>query len=88
MARSSTEAEHRVVVFAVVEINWVTHLLHELCFPLSKTLNVYCDNVGVTYLCRNLAFHSHMKHFSIDFHFVRDQVEKNQIWIQHIHAAD
>ena len=29
-----------------------------------------------------------MKHIAVDFHFVRKQVQQNQVHIVHIHAAD
>ncbi|KAH0773283.1 hypothetical protein KY290_010420 [Solanum tuberosum] len=45
---------------------------------------VFCDNIGVTYLCRNPVFHSRMKHVAIDFYFVHDQVESGKISVHHI----
>lgn len=29
-----------------------------------------------------------MKHVAIDFHFVREQVERKQLEVAHLHAAD
>ena len=49
---------------------------------------VYCDNVGATYVCANPVFHSRMKHIAIDFHFVREQITKNQLRVSHVHTAD
>ncbi|XP_069144606.1 uncharacterized protein [Solanum lycopersicum] len=45
---------------------------------------VLCDNIGVTYMCRNPVFHNLMKHFAINSHFVRNQVESRQISVHHI----
>ncbi|KAH0751494.1 hypothetical protein KY285_004642 [Solanum tuberosum] len=88
IARSSTEAEYRAVASALAETNWVTNLLKELHVSLPQAPTIYCDNVGATYLCANPVFHSRMKHIAVDFHFVRKQVQQNQVHIVHIHAAD
>ncbi|XP_047249876.1 uncharacterized protein LOC124885677 [Capsicum annuum] len=43
---------------------------------------------STTYICANPVFHSRMKHMAIDFHFVREQVERKQIDGAHLHAFD
>ncbi|KAL8156325.1 hypothetical protein AgCh_001427 [Apium graveolens] len=78
-ARSSTEAEYRAVASAVAETNWLSNLLFELKCPLQSAPDVFCDNVGTTYLCRNPVFHSRMKHIALDFHIVREQVSAKQL---------
>lgn len=88
VARSSTEAEYRAVAAAIAESNWVVNLLRELKYPLQDIPTVYCDNVGATYLCHNNVFHSRMKHIAVDFHFVRDQVQKKELYVTHVHSAD
>lgn len=53
IARSSTEAEHRVVANALAELLWVRNLLLEMKLPVSDTPTIYCDNISVTYLSEN-----------------------------------
>ncbi|KAH0764589.1 hypothetical protein KY285_000460 [Solanum tuberosum] len=84
VAKSSTEAEYRAVASVVAELNWLTNLLQGLRVKLPCPPKVFCDNIGVTYLCRNPVFHSRMKHVAIDFHFVRDQVESGRNSVHHI----
>ncbi|XP_070003574.1 uncharacterized protein [Nicotiana sylvestris] len=88
VARSSTEAEYRAVASALAEINWVMNLLNELHVSVPQAPTIYCDNAGATYLCENPVFHSRMKHIAVDFHFVRKQVQQNQVRIVHIHTVD
>lgn len=88
VARSSTEAKYRAVASALAEVNWVQKLLAELHVQLPEPPIIYCDNVGATYLYQNPVLHSRMKHIEVDFHFVRDQVQRNQVRVQHLHAAD
>ena len=88
IARSSTEAEYRAITSALAETTWVKNLLFELGIILPKSPIIYNDNIGVTYLCENPVFHSRMKHIAVDFHYVRDQVHRKLITINHIHAAN
>ncbi|GJS12092.1 RNA-directed DNA polymerase, eukaryota [Tanacetum coccineum] len=50
------------------------NLLRELRTPLSSATLVYCDNVGVVYLCPNTVQHQCTKHIEINIHFVGDLV--------------
>ena len=88
VARSSTEAEYRVVATTASEVIWLTSLLRELMIPMAGPPTIYCDNIGATYLCSNPIFHSRMKHIAIDFHFVREKVQSNQLCISHVSSAD
>lgn len=49
---------------------------------------IFCDNVGTTYFCGNPVFHSHMKHITINFHFVRDQVQKGAVQVRYMNSED
>lgn len=88
VARSSTEAEYRAVATALAESNWITNLLSELRVSLPDKPQILCDNVGATYLCQNPVFHSRMKHIAIDFHFVREQVERKMVEVRHVPSSD
>ena len=88
VARSSTEAEYRVVASTTSEIAWIQSLLQELAISPTSTPTIYCDNVGTTYLCANPVFHSRMKHIAIDFHFVREKVQNGSLRVSHVSSND
>ena len=88
VARSSIEAEYRLVAATTSEINWICSLVTELGITLPTTPVIYCDNVGVTYLCSNIVFHSHMKNMAIDYHFIRDQVQSSALRVTHVSSTD
>jgi hypothetical protein len=46
------------------------------------------DNLGATYLSANLIFHARTKHIKVDYHFVRDRVNKKVIQIRFIFSKD
>ena len=88
VARSTTEVEYRVIATATAELNWVINLLKELGINITSTPIIYCHNVRATYLYANPVFHSRMKHITIDFHFVREQVVRRQLCVSHVHMVD
>ena len=88
IARSSTEAEYKAVTDATAELIWIKYLLRELQFQLSSTPILWCDNVGVTYLASNPVFHARTKHVEIDYHFVREQVNSQELRIGYISTKD
>lgn len=55
---------------------------------LSNTPSVYYDNIGVTYLCTKLVYHSKIKHVSTDYHFVHDMVSTDQLRVAHVSSKD
>ncbi|CAJ2637864.1 unnamed protein product [Trifolium pratense] len=88
VARSSIEAEYRAVATATTKIMWISKLLSELHIPLLKPPLLLCDNVGATYLCSNPVLHSKMKHISLDYHFVREQVRDGKLQVSHVSTKD
>ena len=88
VARSSTEAEYRVVANTAAELRWVCSLLTELGVTLTQPPVVFCDNVGATYLSANPVFHSRMKHLALDFHFVRENVRSGALRVTHVSTKD
>ena len=88
VARSSTEAEYRVIVTATVKLQWVKSLLSELLIPVQSPPTLFSDNLGATYLFTNPIFHSCMKHFAIDYHFVHDLVQSSKLLAAHVSAGD
>ncbi|KAJ0576016.1 putative RNA-directed DNA polymerase [Helianthus annuus] len=57
VSRSSTEAEYKALANAAAEVSWVQNLLKELHALPSTSPNLYCDNMGATYLCSNPVYH-------------------------------
>lgn len=88
VARSSTEAEYRAVATAASEVMWIRNLLSEIRVHQRNPPKILCDNVGATYLCANPVLHSRMKHISMDYHFVREQVQANQLHVSHVSTKD
>jgi hypothetical protein len=88
IARSSTESEYKAVANATAEMMWFRSLLSELGFSLSHLADLWCDNIGVVYLSANPVLHARTKHIELDYHFVRELVQLNQLRVRHISGDD
>lgn len=82
------EAKYRAVATAIQELMWLTNLLKEFCVPIQQPPRIMCDNVGATYLCSNPILHSRMKHISMDYHFVREQVQVGNLHVTLVSSKD
>ena len=58
VAHSSTEAEYQAFASCAAEVLWIKNLLSELHVPCSIFPQLFCDNIGSTYLFVNFVFHS------------------------------
>ena len=88
VARSSTEAEYRVVAFATAEVAWLENLLFELGVPCSKPPVLLCDNQSALNMCANPVFHNRSKHIEINYHFVREKVEQGLLIVRYVPTQD
>lgn len=88
IARSSTEAEYRAIAATTAEVLWVQNLLRELGHTPTTKPALYCDNMGATYVAANPKFHSKMKHLGLDYHFVRENVQNQNLRVSYISGND
>lgn len=88
VSRSSTESEYKALANATAEIMWIQSLLKELGNFQSRSPNLWCDNLGATYLSANPVFHARTKHIEVDFHFVRERVAEKLLKIRFISSKD
>jgi hypothetical protein len=73
---------------ATAEVMWVQSILHELRIACSRSARLWCDNMGAKYLASNPIFHGRMKHIKVDYHFVRDRVQKELLEVRFISTDD
>ncbi|KAF5470759.1 hypothetical protein F2P56_011250 [Juglans regia] len=88
IARSSTEAEYKVVANTTCELLWIQSLLKELEIFLPDPPTLWCDNLAATYLSVNPVLHSRTKHVELDFYFVRDRVATKTLTVSFVPGKD
>ncbi|KAJ9689323.1 hypothetical protein PVL29_014817 [Vitis rotundifolia] len=74
VARSSVEAEYRVMTLATCELIWLRQLLQELRFGKDEQMKLVCDNQAALHIAFNPVFHERTKHIEVDCHFIREKI--------------
>lgn len=88
VSRSSTESEYKAIANATAELIWVQTLLRELGIKSPRATKLWCDNLGAKYLSSNPVFHARTKHIEVDYHFVRERVQKKLLDIYFVPSGD
>jgi len=78
-ARSSAEAEYRVMAHTSCEMMWLKNLLLELGFRQPGHIPMFCDNQFTIYIAQNPVFHERTKHIEVDCHLVKDAWTKKVV---------
>jgi hypothetical protein len=81
---STTEAEFVAAVSAGQEILWLRHLFTELGLIINSPSTLHIDNMSALSVARNPEHHGRMKHLDLRFYWLRDEIEKGTIRVQHI----
>lgn len=84
VAASSTEAEYIALFEAVREALWLKSLMNSVNIKLEDPIKIYEDNQGCISIANNPSCHNRSEHIDIIYHFVREQVENNVIFIEYI----
>nr|CAN83877.1 hypothetical protein VITISV_014760 [Vitis vinifera] len=92
VSRSSAEAEYRSLAIATADIAWIIQLLRDLHVTLSVPPKILCDNQSTIFMAVNPITRPRSKHIAIDYHFVRELVDKGTLKIDfvpsHLQLAD
>ena len=65
------------------EVVWLHILGLEIEFK-HKSMRLGCDSQSAIFLKRNPTYHSKMKHIYVQYHFVRDMVERNKVLLKKV----
>lgn len=84
MSRSSTESKYKAIANATAEVMPIQTLFRELDISSPRAAKLWCDNLGAKYLSSNPVFHARTKHIKVDYHFVRERVQKKLLEIDFI----
>jgi len=88
IAKSSAEAEYRAMSATVSELEWISHLLHDLCIPPPLPIVPYCDNKVAQHIVANPVFHERTKHLNINCHYTRDKIVEDFLQTAHVSSRD
>ena len=76
----STVTEYMAVAKAVNEAIWLRGLLEDLGVG-KKHIDMFCDSQSAIHLAKNQVFHARTKHIDVRYHFVREILEEEEIFL-------
>ncbi|KAJ2982478.1 hypothetical protein NUW54_g10750 [Trametes sanguinea] len=75
-------------VSAGQEVLWLQNLLTEFGFDVSAASRLRIDNLSALSVAKNPEHHGRMKHLDLRFYWLRDEVAKGRIAIEHLRTSD
>ena len=84
VALSTMEAEYMALTEATKELLWMRRFLTELGYGNDDPVDLFTDNQSALALSKNPVSHARAKHIDVRHHFVRDAIQDNVVWVQHI----
>nr|KAJ0186081.1 hypothetical protein LSAT_V11C900483530 [Lactuca sativa] len=87
VAISTAEAEYVAAGRCCAQLLWIQNQLLDYGFKFSKT-PIYCDNTSAIQITQNPVQHSKIKHIEIRHHFIRDNVEKGKVVLEHVKTSE
>nr|KAJ0222487.1 hypothetical protein LSAT_V11C200097470 [Lactuca sativa] len=87
VAISTAEAEYVAVGRCCAQLLWIQNQLLDYGIKFSKT-PIYCDNTSAIQITQNPIQHSKTKHIEIRHHFIRDNVEKGKVVLEHVKNSE
>jgi len=81
-ALSSTKAEYIALSEVAREVRWLRSLFYELGFAQVQPTKILGNNEGSIALAKNPQFHKWAKHIRVQYHSIREQVQKGEITVK------
>jgi hypothetical protein len=89
VSRSSTEAEIQALDQAVVEVEWLRWLLHELGYAPKDPTIVFQDNMSCIQIANGEADPSpRTRHYAMRYFYVKQAVEEHSVVLKYLATTD
>ncbi|XP_042008926.1 secreted RxLR effector protein 161-like [Salvia splendens] len=85
VALSTIESKYITITEAMEEAIWLNGVLSELKF-VKASPTVFSDSQSAIQLCKNPVFHDRTKHIDKRFHYIRDIVENDEVFLLKVHT--
>nr|GEV79998.1 zinc finger, CCHC-type [Tanacetum cinerariifolium] len=84
VALSSCKAEFMAVTAAACQALWLRNMVSFLTGEGAQRVQLLVDNQSAIALMKNTVFHGQSKHIDTKYHFIRECVERDQIYVEHV----
>ena len=73
---------------ATTQALWIAKYFEEINLPISKPIIIYANNNVVISNSMNDKNHCHTKHIDVHYHFIKKQVDANDVLFKHILSSE
>jgi hypothetical protein len=73
---------------ATCEVVWLRRLLQDVGKEQKEPTMIKCDNQSSIKLANNPIFHARTKHVDAQFHFVREELQSNEIALMYCNTCE
>jgi hypothetical protein len=87
IALSTTEVEYMEATHGSKEAIWLQRLCSGIGFE-QKAMKISCDSQSTIFLEKNPTYHSKTKHIDVQYHFMRDMVERNKVLLEKVDTLE
>ena len=87
VALSTVKAEYIALSGAAQEAVWLKQLNQDLT-GISEPVVIYEDNQSAIAIAKNPQFHGRVKHINLKYHFIREQVNNNNIELKYCQTSE
>jgi len=87
VATSTAEAEYISASINVKRILWIKNMLYEI-FKKDYPITLYMDNKASQKIIENGEINSKLKHINIRYHFIIDNISRNNIKVKYINTLN
>ena len=87
VALSTAEAEYVALSAAAQEAVWLKQLKQDLTGK-NETVMIHEDNQSAIAIAKNPQFHGRVKHINIKYHFIREQVNNDNIVLKYCQTSE
>jgi hypothetical protein len=84
VALSTVEAEYIALYVAVRKAVWLRKLLEDLFGHEMDSIIIHCDNQRCVKLSDNPVFHNKSKQIEIEYHYIKDMVQRKAVHVQYL----
>ncbi|GKA03534.1 zinc finger, CCHC-type containing protein [Tanacetum coccineum] len=84
VALSSCEAEFMAATAAACQALWLRNMVSFLTGEEAQRVQLLVDNQSAIALMKNPVFHGRSKHIDTKYHFIREWVERDQVYVEHV----
>lgn len=74
ISQSTVEVEYVATALNCTNVVWIKQLLKGMKEEITKPMVLYCDNISVIDISKNLMMQTNTKHIAIKYHYLRELV--------------